>query len=864
MREQDRKEFLSVFFGRVVAREVVGFADPGKEKAPPRAWSARSRPATKPKEVPIAASAEVSRHIVDLTPFSRRPSEGPRPDLDFEQKLSVFTHAVRNAAPTHDEHRSFVPSRPDRKPYRAPIGGFLKLPFAMLALPFKAKPRPVSRPRPAAPRPAVVVRSFNAPQAMPRTIEPSRFAMPARPVKPEAIKVMPAPERPRFSFAPHAQWMRRVAAFAAIALAVSLPLQALLSYTGLLKKAGAIAAGAKEAVVGLKDAGTATLGEGDAEASFGRAAGAFAETRDRVDDIAVRLAAVLTGNGDKLASGERLLAAGEAAAKAGEELAAGVEALEGSPETVAKKLERMTLALASALPHLETASAELEEVSLRSLPESFREPFAAIRGDVAGAVADLKRATASSGVLLDAIGANGKRRYLVVFQNSRELRPTGGFIGSYALMDLKDGSIEDIEIPAGGSYDLRGGLNQRIEAPEQLRLVNARWEFQDANWFADFPTSAQALVWFYEKSGGPTVDGVIAVNSNMMEDLLAVVGPMEMPEYGKTIDAENFHLETQKSVEIEYDRETNRPKQIISDMAPKLLQKLLDGGAKDMPKLASVFGGALAAKDVQVWFRDETAQAAAADFGWTGELAPPEGGDFLAVVDTNIAGGKTDGVVKADIRHETRIEASGAIVDTVTVTRTHRGEKGELFTGIKNIDYLRLYVPKGSELLSAEGFEAPGEGYFLPADDTLQPSTLLAAVEGVAATHAPSGTRVTEESGLTVFGNWVQLEPGETRSVKVSYRLPFRVQDLVREPETRFEKIREALGAWSPTASMKLVVRKQPGAVDRTFSSRIHLPEGWSVRSSVPEEATPDRGGLTLDTGLDRDLFVGMVLVNRD
>lgn len=872
MREQERKEFLSIFFGRVVARDVIGFAEPGKERSTPRAWTTHARPATVPKEVPIGANAEISRHIVDLTQFSSRPFEGPRPDLDFEQKLSLFAHNVRSATSSaYDEHRAFMPSRPDRKSTRAPIGGFLKLPFALLALPFRSKSR-VARPQPIKIRPAVIVRSFNAPLPA----RQPRVLMASRPVNATAIKVMPLPARlprgreaslrvPTFSFALHANWMRRVATFAVIALVVSLPMIALLSYTGLLKKAGFIAASAKEAVGGLRDAGSATLGQrGGAEESFGRAAGAFAETRDRVDDIAVRLAAILTGNGEKLASGERLLAAGEAAAKAGEELAAGYEALEGSPETVAKKLDLMSLALAAALPHLETASSELEGVSLRSLPESFRAPFDAIRGDVAGAVSDLKRATASSGVLLDAVGANGKRRYLVVFQNSRELRPTGGFIGSYALMDLKDGSIEKIEIPAGGSYDLRGGLNQRIEAPEQLRLVNARWEFQDANWFADFPTSAQSLVWFYEKSGGPTVDGVIAVTSNMMEDLLAAIGPVAMPEYGKTIDAENFHLETQKSVEIEYDKETNRPKQIISDMAPKLLKKLLDGGAKDMPKLASVFGNALAAKDVQVWFRDETAQAAAADFGWTGELAPPGNGDFLAVVDTNIAGGKTDGAVEADIRHETRVEESGAIVDTVTVTRTHTGKKGELFTGIKNIDYLRLYVPKGSELLTAEGFEAPGAGYFLPEDDTLQPSTLLAAIEGQAKTHEGSGTRVTEESGLTVFGNWIQLEPGETRSVKVSYRLPFRIQELVRAPESRFEKVRQALGAWSPTAAMKLVVRKQPGAIARGFSSRIDLPEGWRVESSIPAEASAGRGGLTLETRLDRDLFVGMLLVNRD
>lgn len=858
MREQERKEFLSVFFGRVVSREVVGFAEPGREKAPPRVWTGRSRADVKPKDVPIVAHAVASRHIVDLTSFSTRPFQDARPELDFEQKISVFANAVRSR---EDEHRAFMPSRPDRKSVRAPIGGFLKLPFALLALPFRSKPKAV-RAKPPQTRPAVIVRSFSAPHPIQHLAAAARPLKRLRPVDPQTIKVMPMLPRARLSFMPQAQWLHRVGAFAVIALVVSLPLMALLSYTGLLKTAGFIASGTKEAVISLRDAG-GTLGDG-ADESFGRAAGAFASTRSRVDDISVRLAAILTGNGERLASGERLLAAGEAAAKAGEELAAGYEAIEGSPETVAKKLARMSLALAIALPHLETASSELDAITLRSLPETFRAPFADIRVDVASAVSDLKRATASSDVLLDAIGANGKRRYLVVFQNSRELRPTGGFIGSYALMDLKDGSIEKIEIPAGGSYDLRGGLNRRIEAPSQLRLVNARWEFQDANWFADFPTSAQSLVWFYERSGGPTVDGVIAVNSNMMEDLLAAVGPVAMPEYGKTIDAENFHLETQKSVELEYDRETNRPKQIISDMAPKLLQKLVDGGAKDMPKLASVFGDALAAKDVQVWFRDAEAQTAAGGFGWTGELAPSEGADFLAVVDTNIAGGKTDGAIEADIRHETRIDVTGAIVDTVTVTRKHTGKKGELFTGIKNIDYLRVYVPKGSELLSADGFEAPGAGYFLPEDDTLEPSTLLAAVEGAAKTHEASGTRVTEESGLTVFGNWIQLEPGETRSVKLSYRLPFRIQELVRAPKTRFEKVREALGAWSPTATMKLVVRKQPGATERAFSSRIDLPNGWKVTSSLPTEASSDPGGLTLETDLDRDLFVGMVLVNRD
>lgn len=858
MKERDQQEFKTDFFGRVATSEATVFGELDENTERSRAWEAGNSVVRAAKDVPINPTTETSRHIVDLSSFSTRPAQGTRPDLDFEQRISILTHAMRSVSTNSEhEHRAFIPNRLGRATRRATLGGFLKLPFALLALPFKTKraTRSIKQLR-ALPVASAPIVSVVAPVVAPKIeIKPQAIRTPV-------IKVMSETLIVKTSFTPRKLWLRHVAIFAVIAIVVSLPLQALLSYTGLSAKAGAVAASAKEAVGGLRDAGNATIeGGGKAEESFGRAAGAFAETNEKVDSIAIRIAAMLTGNGDRLASGKRLLAAGEAAAKAGATLAAGYESIESSPATVAEKLDVMSRSLAAALPQLETTSEELKKIPLGGLPESFRAPFASIREDVSGTVEDLKRVTASSEVLLDAIGANGKRRYLVVFQNSRELRPTGGFIGSYALMDLKDGSIENIEIPAGGSYDLRGGSAQRIEAPEQLRLVNPRWEFQDANWFADFPTSAQSLVWFYEKSGGPTVDGVIAVTSNIMEGLLSTVGPMEMPEYGKTISAENFYLETQKSVELEYDRETNRPKQIISDMAPKLLKRLLDGGAKDTPKLASILGRALISKDIQVWFSDESAQAAAADFGWTGELSPPESGDFLAVVDTNIAGGKTDGAIKQDIIHETRVEDNGSIIDTVTITRTHRGVKGEQFTGVKNINYMRLYVPMGSELLSSDGFESPGQGYFLPTDDTLKPSTLLAAIEGRVKTHSESGTRVSEETGATVFGNWIQLEPGETRSVKLSYRLPFRLQDLTKMPVTRLDKVREALGAWSPTAALKLVVRKQPGATNRSFSSHIDLPKNWRIESSLPQEATSDQNGLRLKTELNRDLFVGALLV---
>ncbi len=782
------------------------------------------------KDVPIRSSASLSRHIVDLTSFSRRAPKGPRPALDFWQRLHVWLSRFRRAK---DDPRAIVPFQPDKKPFRASFTGFLSLPFAIFSLAFKPRVRPAKAPKSPAPTSPVVIK-------------------------------LSKKTKPAFSFFPDASWKRHVIAFAVIALIITLPLQALLSYSGLLKRAGVIAADAQEAVGGLKDAGKDALASPmTAKASFDRSAGAFAATRDHVDDIAVRLAALLTGNGEKLSSGSKLLAAGEDISKAGAELADGLDAMEKSQDTNAKKLARMSEALKAAMPRLEDGVAQLDGVSPHSLPASYRAPFEQIRADVKSALEDLRRTSDASATLLDAIGANGMRRYLVVFENSRELRPTGGFIGSYALMDLEDGAIKKIEIPAGGSYDLRGGFNQRVAAPEQLRLVNTRWEFQDANWFADFPTSAKSLMWFYEKSGGPTVDGVIAVTSNVMEDLLRAVGPIDLPAEGKTISADNFMDETQKTVEITYDHETNQPKQIISDMAPKVLQKLVENGSSDLPALSGALGNALASKDVQVYFNDANAQASAQAFGWTGELRPIANADYLDVVDTNIAGGKTDGVVDEDIRHETSVDADGSLIDTVSVTRSHHGKTGELFTGIKNIDYQRFYVPKGSVLLSAEGFEAPGAGYFQPADDTLQPSTLLAAVEGDGAKDPTSGTDIHDESELTVFGNWIQVAPGEIKTVRLRYRLPFRLQDLEKQPSSWLDRAEATLGLSVPTAEMKLVVQKQPGATHRTFESRITPPADWQIRSSVPQEALATPAGLTLKTPLDHDLYVGLVLVNH-
>lgn len=825
-----------MFFGQVVSSEVIDIIDPSPRIELSENFGIESRF----HSIPIVDGALVSPHIVDLKP-AQVQEEKQEEAIKKPSRLTVFSYRIKRLF-RHPSTREFDVLHPHRPTpsARGTLGEFVKLPFLMLTLPFK---RPARKKAAAAKTEEEIV--IPPPQPTPNVPEP-------------------APRR--IVFAIPENWHRSLASFAAIALVIALPALFLASYAGVTDNASAAVRQTTAALDDLKAAGQGSLAlQASAAGQFNQAAEGFSASRTKLRGVTLSLGALLTGNGKKLKDGHRLLAAGEAASLAGAEIASAFEMLEDAPErTLADRVESFMNAFGQAMPHLETALSELEAVSPESLPKEYRGYYDTILTDMRSVHGFTSRLLDSSDAFMDILGADGKRRYLVLFQNDRELRPTGGFIGSYALMDVQDGEIVKTEIPAGGSYDLRGGLTQRVAAPEQLRLVNARWEFQDANWFADFPTSAKTLTWFYEKSGGPTVDGVITVTSSFMEHLLEIVGPVELAEYGKTISSENFFIETQKAVELEYDRSLNRPKQFISDMAPKVLERLVNLNSEELLPLIDVMSRSLAQKHILLHFRNEDEQSLASAYGWAGELKPLDKADFLAVVDSNIAGGKTDGVISADIRHTTDVSNDGTLTNTVTIRRTHHGKKGELFTGIKNINYMRVYVPRGSELISAEGFEAPGEGYFLEADDTLEPSTMLAAVEGQARTDDASGTTITEESGLTVFGNWIQLEPGESKAVRLTYRLPYTLNDLTKTATTAFEKLRDAVGAYSPTAGMRLVVHRQPGAANRRFSSTIRYPTGWTMRSRIPEQATYKDGGLSFEGNLESDLYIGMVLTKTN
>lgn len=498
---------------------------------------------------------------------------------------------------------------------------------------------------------------------------------------------------------------------------------------------------------------------------------------------------------------------------------------------------------------LSSALESLEKVSVTDLPEDNRNQFLELKAKLPEVLSGMRLFLAHGDVFADILGGNGPRKFLFLFENNQEMRATGGFIGSYAFLDIHDGRVRKFFVD--GIFNPDGQLHTDIVPPEPIQKISAGWSLHDSNWFPDFPVSAEKAISFYEKTGGPTVDGVIAFTPEILRKFLAITGPIRMDAYGVTVDEDNFLETIQYQVEVAYDKEVNKPKQILSDMAPVLLDRIFGEGAP-----SGAFGKALAAVEVglsekQMLFysRNSDVEQLIRNVGWSGEILSADQ-DYLSVIHSNINGYKTDGVINETITHHADIKDDGSVVDTVSVKRMHTGgHTGREWWDRVNADYMRVYVPLGSTLLSAEGYTR--ETVDSPLDyDTLHFSRDQDVERERMGTHIDpvSGTRISEDAGKTVFGNWVYVSPGESVKVTYTYLLPFRIDPSLTD---------NVLDSYSA------VFQKQSGSTGSLLNSEIAFPERFQNVWQSEGNLVPFQHGVRLQTDLSYDRFVGILFSNQ-
>lgn len=363
------------------------------------------------------------------------------------------------------------------------------------------------------------------------------------------------------------------------------------------------------------------------------------------------------------------------------------------------------------------------------------------------------------------LGVESPRTYMVLFQNDKELRPTGGFITAYTIARVDKGRFDPIV--SDDIYNLDENYTPSIKAPEQfpkylqgIYVALNRFRLRDMNWSPSFETSMEMFSKEVAKAGVKNIDGIIAVDTQMLVYLLDVLGKVTVPGYG---DFSTEIVAQCKCPQVIYELESfadqegavvwseNEPgkivyapenygqrKKIIGPLMNAILSATLGQSDSKMPLLFEAAVKSLTEKHVLFYLNDSEAQEAVTIFGVAGDVKEYSSGDYLYINDANLGGRKSNLYVTQEVLQEIS-KKDGYIEKTLTITyKNPEKQDGWLNSVLPN--WVRIYVPKGSELISNDGFEDFADPY--------------------------------EEFDKRVFAGFVKVRPLGVSKVVVKYKVP--------------------------------------------------------------------------------------------
>lgn len=376
------------------------------------------------------------------------------------------------------------------------------------------------------------------------------------------------------------------------------------------------------------------------------------------------------------------------------------------------------------------------------------------------------------------LGEPTEKRYLVLFENDKELRPTGGFLTAFGQFRLVRGKA--VLERSDDIYKLDAAMKKTFPAPKEILTYHkgvTTWNIRDSNLSPDLKLSMQQFEEMYNTvSGAEKLDGIITMDTHAMVEVLKVLGPIYVS--GREFSAENdprcdcpkavYELEDYSSRPVNYVR-TDR-KDIIGTLMQTMLQMALGTSpSKYWGQLFQVGLNQIYEKHIMAYFKDAEAQKAVESFNMAGrimtgeETAPVlkykenEGWDYLHVNHANMAGQKSNMFVKEKFTKEVTTNTDGSISTKLTVDYKNpfpgsdcNLERGGLCLNAPLRNWVRVYVPKGSKLTENKGTISPKSG---------QPEDMITY----------------DSLGKTVFEGFLIVNPQGIAKLEVSYTSPVKV-----------------------------------------------------------------------------------------
>lgn len=379
------------------------------------------------------------------------------------------------------------------------------------------------------------------------------------------------------------------------------------------------------------------------------------------------------------------------------------------------------------------------------------------------------------------LGMDKPMKYLVLFQNNMELRPTGGFIGSFALISVNKGRVTEIVV--NDVYSADGQLKGHVDPPQPIKehLGEGGWYLRDANWDPDFPASAEKIEWFLDKEINTKVDGVIAIDLYFVQSLLKITGPINLVDFNKTISSDNLYASTQSEVESDFFPGSIKKASFMTSLSRQLIAEIESLESDRYFSLLREIYSSLEGRHVQLYFHDLNAQESISNLGYSGEIdINTECGercyeDQYSVIDANVGVNKANYFVNRSQDLNLTVSKE-SINHELLITYQNSANQALGNAGLYK-SYTRLVLPTGSTISGVRAYDMYGNYEDLKYDSV-------------------------DVTGRMEVGFLINILPKETKKIQVVWSN--QTQKLLNGGEYR------------------IFVRKQAGTVDDKLSISLN------------------------------------------
>lgn len=410
--------------------------------------------------------------------------------------------------------------------------------------------------------------------------------------------------------------------------------------------------------------------------------------------------------------------------------------------------------------------------------------------------------------LPEILGLDQRARYLILLQNPAEIRATGGWLSSYAVISIENGQVREMEV--NDVYNTEGQLRvqgKTFQAPQSMQnaLDIENWSMSLSNWEPDLSATADSSQFFISQlDPGTTFDGVIAIDTEFMKKLLAKWGGVEVVGEDEIITAENLDQKIY-SIHTDFTPGSTVKSTFLANLANETLEKIFSANLEEYSNLSEVFLESLNEKHLLVYMKHKDALSYFSSNRWAG-LLDTSYASAPIVVDWNWGANKANAFL---VRNNT---LSIDVLDTQNIRYTHEiavqnNSSTRIYPQGDYKNFMRIYIPQGSEIVSTEGFEGSSSTY--------------------------------NESGYMVVGGWFNTPINSTKVFKITYTVNTEKADQF------------PVKVGENTISLPLVIYKQPGTMRDSLKIDITYPESWAAISH--EGLTRGINRLSTQTQLDTD-----------